>query len=74
MPIDVVHFLVPADRKLVARARKRGGEVAARAMIERISRRAVATTVETNRKIRAAAKVDPSDPWPPAFLAKGSKR
>jgi hypothetical protein len=64
----VLSFLVPADHKLIAKARKRGGEAAARAMIERIARRAAATTVRTNARIGAETQADPDDiAWPPAL-------
>jgi hypothetical protein len=51
MPIDIDRFLVKADHDLIRKAQRRGGDKAARKMIEAISRRVGKTTFEANQKV-----------------------
>lgn len=73
MPADVRELIVKSDHKIVAAARRRGGEKAAKAMIERIAKRASQTRAERDqqREQEMADEVDRA--WPASFLLRGKQ-
>ena len=72
MPVDVCLLLTPSDRKLVARAKRRGKK-AGDQIIARIAARAATTAAHQNRKLEREIADDIDRVWPPPFLLKGSK-
>lgn len=73
MPVDVTFLLTPADRKLVARAKRRSKKAAAE-MIARIADRAARTAAAKNRKIEREIKDDTDRSGFEAFLTRPLRR
>jgi hypothetical protein len=76
---DFLPFVSPSDYKVIAAARKRGGERAAARVRAALARRIAATVRETERKTAERIKTNPlmvdatDHAFPPSFLQRPTK-
>jgi hypothetical protein len=71
---DIDQFITKADLKLIRAAQRRGGDAAAKKMIDRISKRVGRTTFDANEKISADLKDDIDRAWPDIPMLRPVKR
>ena len=69
---DVRELIVKSDFKLVAQARRRGGEKAAQKVIAAIARRAATTRAARNEQHEREMQDETDRAWPAGFLLRGT--